>query len=290
MTPHPTTVSQTRPAPAEVACVGDNCVDVAERPGAVELAGGNAFNVAVELARAGRRTAYHGAVGDDTAGAVILAAAHAAGVDVSGVHRVHGATGRTVVAHGPDGDRVFVSEDYGVAAGYRLDAATAAVVGAARWVHFARQADAEDWAPALRAAGARLSCDFGDAADLEAIAPLCRELDVAFLSEPAGDEDGAAALLAGALGTGARLAVVTLGAAGSVARRGGRTWRAPAVPVAPVVDTLGAGDAFIAAFVGAQLRDDADIDAALAAGAAAGAAACTRIGLASPLPPTEVPA
>ncbi len=70
---------------------------------------------------------------------------------------------------------------------------------------------------------------------------------------------------------------MTLGSAGSIARSGERAWRQQALPV-EVVDTLGAGDAFIAGFVGALL-DDEDIPAALRRGAQAGADACTRVGL-----------
>jgi sugar/nucleoside kinase (ribokinase family) len=49
-----------------------------------------------------------------------------------------------------------------------------------------------------------------------------------------------------------------------------------------MVDTLGAGDAFIAAFIAATL-EGCEVGDALRAGAAAGARACTRWGLASPL-------
>jgi sugar/nucleoside kinase (ribokinase family) len=57
------------------------------------------------------------------------------------------------------------------------------------------------------------------------------------------------------------------------------------VRVDEVVDTLGAGDAFIAAFISAVL-DDRAIDSALGEGSLAGAEACRRRGLANP---EEVP-
>jgi fructoselysine 6-kinase len=52
---------------------------------------------------------------------------------------------------------------------------------------------------------------------------------------------------------------------------------APAVPVADVVDTCGAGDAFIAAFLVSRLAG-ASLAACLRAGAEAGARACTFVG------------
>jgi fructoselysine 6-kinase len=159
---------------SDVACVGDNCVDVALEDAAEELAGGNALNVAVELARAGRATSYFGAVGDDAHASVILEAARAAGVDVAGVRQMRGATGVTVVARDENGERIFVREDYGVSAAYRLDDSTAALIAGHRWAHFARQADLADWALRLRREGVRISCDLGvetEPGTLEAVGP-----------------------------------------------------------------------------------------------------------------------
>jgi fructoselysine 6-kinase len=271
----------------DVACVGDNCVDVSLERAGEELAGGNAFNVAVELARAGLTTTYFGAVGTDGRADLILDAAQAAGVSVAGIRRVRGATGITVVARDDAGERSFVSQDYGVSAGYRLDEATARWVSNHRWAHFARQPDLADWAPALREAGTRLSCDLGVEMEAGTLSRVGPHLDVAFFSTSAAGDVPADELLREALACGVALAVVTLGAEGSIAAGCQGRWRSPAVPVDDVVDTLGAGDAFIAAFVAALLAVEVDVDAALAAGAAAGAQACTRRGLANPLAAEE---
>jgi fructoselysine 6-kinase len=283
-----------------VACVGDNCVDVSLEPpdaGTVsgdggaqpgrEFAGGNAFNVAVELSRLGCDAAYYGAVGNDPQAELIVSAAAAAGVDTSSVRRVPGATGRTVVARDEHGERYFVSEDYGVAAGYRLDEASYAEIARAQWAHFARQPDLAEWAPRLRAAGVRLSCDLGVEGGLGLLNALAPVLEVVFLSGSARDGRVAEHLLLDAVKAGARLAVVTLGAAGSTAANRERQWRIDAVPVDRVVDSLGAGDAYIAAFIAARL-EQREIGDSLLAGATAGAAACTRWGLANPMPTNEV--
>jgi len=262
---------------ADVACIGDNCVDVYVGAFASERAGGNALNVAFELARAGYGAAYFGAVGDDERGRLILETARSRGVDTDGVVVEPGPTGVTVVEHDRTGERRFVEEDYGVAAEYRIDEHTARTAAAARWVHLARQPDAADWAGALAARGARLSADFGEHAAGSAPDPLCSRLGVAFFSLPSGDLDAAAALAADAVARGAVIGVVTLGARGSVAHCGTRSWHQAAVPV-DVVDTLGAGDAFIAGFI-AGLLDDEELPAALLRGAQAGADACTRVGL-----------
>jgi fructoselysine 6-kinase len=272
-----------------VACVGDNCVDVAvERP-EEELAGGNALNVAVELARAGRRCSYFGMVGDDARATVILDAARAAGVDVGEVRRAPGPTGVTVVARDAGGERSFVSQDYGVSADHRLDGQVVQRIAAHSWAHFARQPDLPAWAPTLRAEGVRISCDLGVESGPGALQAVGPHLDIAFLSTSAAPGRTAQELVDEALAAGAALAVVTRGARGSVAGAGTRRWRGDAVAVERVVDTLGAGDAFIAAFISAML-DGGEVDAALRGAAIAGAAACRRRGLAHPLSVEEVSA
>ncbi len=72
------------------------------------------------------------------------------------------------------------------------------------------------------------------------------------------------------------LVVVKRGAAGCEAAVGASRWRAEA-PEVEAVDTTGAGDAFVAAFLAARLSGT-DIQAALERAAAAGAAASTTIG------------
>jgi sugar/nucleoside kinase (ribokinase family) len=81
---------------------------------------------------------------------------------------------------------------------------------------------------------------------------------------------------------GARLAVCTLGADGAIAMDAERSvFHVPAVPVAEVVDSNGAGDGFMAGFLAAHL-DDADIASAMAIGAEQAARALSTVQL-SPL-------
>jgi fructoselysine 6-kinase len=260
----------------QVACVGDNCVDVYLDAGGVERVGGNALNVALELARTGLSAAYLGAVGTDARGRVVLDGARAGGVDVSRVIVAEGATGVTIVGHDESGERHFVSEEYGVAAEYRLPPADETLLRRSRWVHASRQADLARWSPAVRASGARVSCDLNDGGGA-----LPCPVDVAFASAGEAGDAAATALARDLLEHGAEIAVVTLGPAGSVAHSAAGAWRQPAIPV-EVVDSLGAGDAFIAGVIAALLAGD-DVPSALRAGAQAGADACTRVGLAGDL-------
>jgi fructoselysine 6-kinase len=265
----------------QVACVGDNCVDVYVDAGGVERVGGNALNVALELARTGHTAAYLGAVGTDARGRLVIDGARAGGVDVSRVIVADGATGVTIVGHDPSGERHFVSEEYGVAADYRVPPADEALLRRSRWVHASRQADLARWSPGVRAAGTPVSCDLNDGGDA-----LACPVDVAFASAADADDAAATALARDLRERGAEIAVVTLGPAGSLAHSAAGAWRQPAIPV-EVVDSLGAGDAFIAGVIAALLAGR-DVPAALRAGAHAGAEACTRVGLAGDVPHAEV--
>jgi ribokinase len=76
--------------------------------------------------------------------------------------------------------------------------------------------------------------------------------------------------------------IVTRGAQGVIAAADGSLWRVPA-PRVPVVDTIGAGDAFAGA-LSAALDRGAAWPHALADGVAAGALACTATGAQAALP------
>lgn len=289
-----------------IASVGDNCIDVslpaldgadedalaglvpASGLAPAELPGGNAFNVARVLARSGLSAAYLGAVGDDAAAELILGAGTSAGVDMSRVMRVTGPTGRTVVGRDAHGERHFISEDYGAAARYRLDDETIEWLMRAQWLHFARQPDVAQHTERLRAGGATVSSDVGYAGGLIQLGEATGGMDVVFMSASAEPGLSTDDLLEQALRARAALAVVTLGAAGSVADDGTSRWRVDAVAVSPVVDTLGAGDAYIGAFIAARVGG-AGVEQAMQAGARAGAAACTQWGLAGVLQTETVP-
>jgi fructoselysine 6-kinase len=245
------------------ACVGDNCIDRYIGDARYDMPGGNALNVAVRLG-----ADYFGAVGDDDEGRAIVEQARAAGVGTAGVEVRPGASGVTLVEL-ERGERRFVLEEYGVAADYRVSDEVATRLCGYRWVHVARQPDAPALAPLLAAAGVPLSCDFCDAWDDALAAQLAPHLAVAFFS---GDEQAAA----DAVARGARVAVATLGDGGSVAYGPSGRFEQAALP-AEIVDTLGAGDALIAAFIASSLGG-ADPRDSLRTGAEAAAEACGHPG------------
>jgi fructoselysine 6-kinase len=258
--------------PRTAAVVGDNTIDeyLGVEPG--RFVGGNAFNVGAQLVDAGVPTAYFGAIGPDAPGRAIARGIHRAGLAPDGLVTRAGATAVTRIDVRAGGERVFVSEDFGVTADYAPGRHELAVIARADWVHLGMLGDADAVRAAIRSSGRPAPVISQDCAVSSGFAGL----DVAFGSVGDGPEAEAREWAESAVAGGARLAVVTRGPAGAIAFDGSTSWTQPASP-ADVVDTTGAGDAFIAGFIAARL-DDASIDAALAAGAARAARACAHRG------------
>jgi fructoselysine 6-kinase len=260
------------PAPRIVA-IGDNCVDVYPALGRV-YPGGGAVNFAVNAARLGADAGYIGVIGDDRHGSLLHGALAAEGVDTTFVRVVQGATAVTYVRL-EDGERSFDGADPGVRDQLRVEPEIEEYLLAADHVHTTLDGRVDEAVSRWSAAGRRISFDFSHRATPEQLA-LLPLVDIAFFSgqsiAPADAEGAVRAFHA----RGARLVVMTLNKHGSLAFDGTTVWRQPSEPVRPV-DTLGAGDGFMAGFVG-RFLEDGDVPASLAAGAEASAVICQHYG------------
>jgi fructoselysine 6-kinase len=162
-------------------------------------------------------------------------------------------TAYTDIDFGPGGERIIGFEEFGACAGYIPAPDAIAALTRLRHVHIGWLDDGGTVKAALAKAGVALSQDLSVTSP--AAGRRAEGLAIAFASAGPSLPEGEAAA-ARLVGDGARLAVVTCGAAGSVAFDGVSFARMDARPVA-VVDTLGAGDTFIAGFIAARLRGDA---------------------------------
>jgi fructoselysine 6-kinase len=258
-----------------VASIGDGCIDRYLRPVAETHVGGNAANVAAGLARAGHEVLFAGGVGGDAEGCALVDGLRQAGVDTSHVSTLAGQqTAVCVVELRPDGERVFLEERLGANGVYAPPPRTLAAVSTCAWAHAAGLRGDPDALTGLQ--GPRLSYDFAQRETPQQIALLAPLLEIAFFSGARMTREAGLALARGALDHGAQAAVVTRGGEGSLAVDAAGLIERPAEPVR-VVDTLGAGDALIAAVISARLAG-ASLAQALAAGARAAAAACTHRG------------
>jgi fructoselysine 6-kinase len=230
--------------------VGDNVVDRYPDRG-VLYPGGNTVNVAVHARRCGVGTGYIGAVGTDFAGRTVLDALVAEGVDTSLLRVLDGPNARADVRV-VDGNRVFGDGDVGVSR-IRLTSADFAAAAAATLVHTGECSMLEDQLADLSAASPRLSFDFSERPD-DYVAEYAPVVDIAIRSLPSSSVDDAVEEARRIHALGPRLVAVTMGAGGAVAIQGDQVVHAPA-PSTRVVDTLGAGDAFIARFLTGVIAD-----------------------------------
>ncbi|MFC4614343.1 carbohydrate kinase family protein [Cellulomonas algicola] len=135
---------------------------------------------------------------------------------------------------------------------------------------------------AARAAGVPVWCDVhdDDGTATGYARPFAQAADVLLVS--ADRLADPAAYLDAAVARGARLAVCTAGASGAIARDADGWWDVPAAPVDRVVDTDGAGDAFLAGLLHGVL-DGLPHPAALARASACGALAVGTPGVGAAL-------
>jgi fructoselysine 6-kinase len=251
-----------------VAVVGDNTIDRYVGPEHRDYVGGNAVNVAVQLAERGIDVRYFGAVGQDPEGARIRDELIVRGVNIDGLVTLPGATALTIISVDETGDRHMDSESFGVTAEYGPTQAEIGSMAEASWVQIGMLPRASALRRALRAIDQRIP--IGQDCS---VAAGYRDLTVAFESASPGQEDLVAAT---ALTRGAELVVTTLGSGGAVAFGPDRLEiRQPALPV-DAVDTTGAGDSFIAGFVAAFLQSS-DLRAAMVSGAQWAARTCSHI-------------
>lgn len=263
--------------------IGDNTVDLYLSDGTM-YPGGNAVNVAVLSARIGHSASYVGCVGTDLAGELILSALRAEGVDLSHCRQVEGMTSWSSIEH-RDGDRYFVGSASGVQNSWTLTAADLEFTSAHDLVHTSIYSRLEDALPRIRQAAPLLSFDFSSEWTTDLLARVAPQLDVAFLSAGERPLAEATALAEEVAGYGARVVVVTRGALGSLVLTNSTLFIQDPVPV-PVVDTLGAGDAFITAFLH-HWATHHDTPAALTAGAHEAARNCAlhgAFGYGTPIP------
>lgn len=240
--------------------------------------GGNALNVSVLARRAGAETAgYLGVLADDAPGKHMLHALSAEGVDTGRVRIAHGATAMNYISLGPDGDRQFTGNNgcdtVQNCIRPMLTLTDRTYISGFDVTHSSIHSLLDDELPAL-AAHTRLSMDFSNDGfthvNVARLAPLLR---FAFFSAGGRDDAAVADFAHYAAAQGVPTVVFTMGARGAYILDHGETYRQPVIPT-EAVDTLGAGDAFIAAFLVRYTQTDGDVPESAAFAARFAADSC----------------
>jgi fructoselysine 6-kinase len=266
-----------------IVAVGDNVVDCYPEH-RVMFPGGNALNVSVFARRCGADTSYLGAVGADDAGEQLRSQLIHERVDIARVRVEPGSTAYCVIGH-RDGDRVFLASDPGVSV-FEPSADDLDFIAGHDAAHVG-QSSALDEALSAIAHSTRLSYDFATRRDEEhfrSIVPMCHLASFSGGDLTASDSRQ---LAQRAVDAGATWALVTRGMAGAILASADGVTSCPAAN-SLVVDTLGAGDTFIARVLVGILRGD-DPDAMLGDAARRAADTCARLGAFGAGRPISIP-
>lgn len=229
--------------------IGDNVIDRYTHTG-IGYPGGNALNFSVYAAMLGAEAAYCGVFGDDAAAAHIRQALAERQVDSSHCRSVAGENGYASLTI-EQGERIFLGSNAG---GVSQTTPMDFVLDDAGWLtafavlHTSAYSYCDRLLPILATLPGKVSYDFSDDFDTAQALTLCPQLDYAFFSCADRPIEETRQLLQDAHRQGCPLAIATLGARGALLFDGSQ-WLSQAPHTIEPVDTLGAGDAFITAFL-----------------------------------------
>jgi len=270
-------------SPPRLAVVGGCNVDLVvevtrlPRPGETVLGGdvarwpgGKGANQAAAAARLGATTTLFATVGDDESGAWLLESLHATGVDTRQVARSRRPTGSAFITVTPAGENEIV-----VSSGANADLDLSGVDLAGYDVVLTQL---EVAATVVDEAVARAACSVLNVAPAVPVSDETLDRCTVVIA----NEVEADALDLARLGH----CVLTLGARGAVHLSHGREVARAMAPAVDVIDTVGAGDAFCAAYAVRFAAGD-DAEAALRFAVVAGSLATTARGAQGALPTTE---
>lgn len=229
----------------KIGAVGDNCIDMYDNIGEFYV-GGNPVNVAVYIKRLGGNADYAGVVGNDRYGELVKEQLYEKGVDVSMVKTIEGST---AISHIDliNKERVFGEYEEGVLPQLLLAEeelkrlAECDIVVSSVWSY------TESYFERLKRLGAITAMDFSTELDSEVIDVVGEYLDYAFFSFEEGNmelEEFMKDIFERIRG----IVIVTRGEEGSVVYDG-KQFIYHGIEPCEVIDTLGAGDSFIAGFL-----------------------------------------
>lgn len=235
-----------------LAAVGDNCVDVYDQTGEA-FPGGNPVNVAVYFTRLGGKASYTGAVGTDPYADMLLRALTEKGVELSRVHRLEGSTAVTHVEL-RNGDRILGEYDPGVLPQFRLSQEDIDFICTHDMMVTGLWSMVENDLEKIHARGVPIAFDFADKPRDPVVDIAIGYVDYAFFGLDLSDGPELRNFLKETQARGPKIVVATLGERGSVAWDGKIFVPFGIVPCR-VVDTMGAGDSYIAGFLKGILEE-----------------------------------
>ncbi|MFV0361856.1 MAG: fructoselysine 6-kinase [Suipraeoptans sp.] len=252
----------------KVAAIGDNCIDIYLKLGK-QYPTGNIVDTGVNMQKLGAEVSIISTTGSDDNGSWMRETLEKEGVDLSHFKTGDGQTAITYMdMNGLD--RVHGDYIEGVLEDIVFDADDIAFASKHNLVHTALWGKAEDTLPYIKdVSDALVSFDYADRLDHELVEKTLPYVDYGFYSYHDGRDEKIENYLRDKVNRGMKVAVATFGEGGSLAYDGKEFYIGKTYP-ATVVNTIGAGDSFIAGFLyevlkGSDIHKCLDFGAKLAA-------------------------
>lgn len=248
----------------KVAAIGDNCIDVYERIGR-KYPTGNVVDTGINIQKLGIPVSVISTTGSDENGKWMVETLTKEGVDLSHFKVGDGATAITYMDM--DGlDRVHGDYVEGVLENIVFDDEDIRFASEHDLVYTALWGKAEDTLPKIKAlSGTKISFDYADRLDHELVEKTLPYVDYGFYSYHKERAPFIEGYLKDKVDRGMKIAVATFGDKGSLAYDGKRYYEGGIYP-AQLVNTVGAGDSFIAGFL-YEILMGSDIEKCLDTGA-----------------------
>lgn len=234
--------------------IGDNVVDKYLDLGKM-FPGGNTFNVSVLAKRYGAETAYIGRIGNDLEGQHILTTLKKEKVDIARIRIIDGINAYANVEL-VDGDRRFVGNDRGVSRNISLTKEDLDYIRNYKIIHTSIYSGIEDLLPIFKRTNQLVSFDFSNTYTNEDLNKILPYVDYASFSASEKSDLEIKELQNMAYEKGAKLVLVTRGSKGASLYYEDEYYQQDIIPT-NAIDTLGAGDGFIArVLVGIVFNED----------------------------------
>lgn len=230
---------------------GDNKVDYYTNQN-IKYPGGNAVNFTVAAKKSGVEAFYVGTISDDADGQLVIDGLKDNNVDFHYCNRTK-STSEKVFVEIKDGERIFVSSQRGSRQTPELSKKLLELCGNSLLVHSGCHAKTEDKLPEIKASGAKISFDFSDLEKYrtdEYLNEVCPNIFIAQFSVSKDSPLEIERLKKRCMDNNVRFVLLTKGSESSlfVDTKNEITYQGFIRKSDRVLDTMGAGDSYFAAF------------------------------------------
>ena len=231
----------------KIAEIGDNCIDLYERLGK-KYPTGNVVDTGVNLKKLGAEVSIISTTGNDENGKWMIDSLQAEGLDISHLKIAEGKTAITYMDM--DGnDRIHGDYEEGVLSNMVFDEEDIRFACEHDLVHTAFWGKAENVLPRIAEQGTPIAFDYADRLDHPLVEQTLPYVTYGFYSYHQGKDEYIENFLKDKVDRSMKIAIATFGEEGSLAYDKDGFHSYSIVKAEKVINTVGAGDSFIAGFL-----------------------------------------